>query len=75
MYDCSGKEGVFIAVLECGYLTYRFQCMASLHSQTRRHSHDLWLDLSPCFKFIIHLPIHFIDTGTSVSPYLIHVMK
>ena len=20
MYDCSGKEGVFIVVLECGYL-------------------------------------------------------
>ena len=21
MYDCSGKEGVFIVVLECGYLS------------------------------------------------------
>ena len=21
MYDCSGKEGIFIVVLECGYLS------------------------------------------------------
>ena len=74
MYECSGKDGVFTVVLECGYLSYRFQCMALLHSQTRRHCHDLWLGFSPCFKFTIHLPIHFIDTETSVSPYLIHVM-